>query len=902
MPKKQTSSPKTAVSFTDQVRLALNHVDDVAWLGEHSPLAAPYFLGSFLPVDSASAPVGRGNALVQAIRSAVTALWPEALPINRDELETAVNQERQEQGNKGSRYLFYLLELRYFRQLVRPNANPRADNDLALADHLSISRASYFNHLKAAQQALGDILLTQMQPTFRLEKPLSPPSALINRTPLLETSITTLKNGQSVSLNGAGGSGKTTIGSLIAQDWGETAVFWYTFRPDLNDRLSNLLFCLGYFLHQQGSAGLWRQLLANQGQLDNHELALAEIRGDLENLSVTPLICLDELDLIRPNRDDQTVAHRQVQAFLEGLRQLTPLLLISQQPTLHVDRHLTIPQFTETEARTFLAEQGIETTPRLVEKLYTYTAGNPRLLHLCGALLADGVTVDTIIKSLPQMSVLRALWAQLWQRFSAQERRLLQRLAVFRSPAPVDVYVNGNNPITPRLQDAVVQLDGSGAAALLPAYRDLIYVDPAYLPAELRERCHLEAAAIRSARGEFTAAAYHYYQAREEKKAIQVWFPQRQQEIRRGKAATAQALFQQLSARQLSKKEKQALSLLRGELLQLSGEPQAGLDALKQVRWTQDSELTAQAKRLQGEFLESLGYPQQALARYEDGMAVVSRLLNRLTGLHYQRSITFVAQKQFVQAWQEAQLAQYEASRLQGIVHSEKGDYETAVRYFTEALALAEQNGHDLGIAKTHQELAKTYGRQAKLDQSLRHAQTALDYYEQIGDRVNQEKMRSTLAATYFQAGKFEKSIAAAETAVSFFNEAGMPYWTAVTSATLAEAYYEAGQLDQAERTAQVVLRLEETHTQPYALYTMGLITKARQQYDDAIRYFRASQQIAQENEDRYLEAYAWRSLGEVYTLQKQETAALEAYQIALSYFSAMGLAKETAVTQQFLQ
>ena len=70
--------------------------------------------------------------------------------------------------------------------------------------------------------------------------------------------------------------------------------------------------------------------LPPRGQIENHELALAEIRGDLDAIPMMPLICLDELDVIQANKDEQTVAQRQLQAFLEGLRQLTPLLLISQ--------------------------------------------------------------------------------------------------------------------------------------------------------------------------------------------------------------------------------------------------------------------------------------------------------------------------------------------------------------------------------------------------------------------------------------------------------------------------------------------------------------------------------------------------------------------------------------------
>ncbi|HUM68160.1 MAG TPA: hypothetical protein PLK31_04870, partial [Chloroflexota bacterium] len=94
-----TQSDSTGLFF-EQLRLALNNFHDAQWLGENSPLAAPYFLGSALQgVLEADTAVGRGQVLQQVIHAATDSLWDGPLPQTRDELETAVQNARQEQGN-----------------------------------------------------------------------------------------------------------------------------------------------------------------------------------------------------------------------------------------------------------------------------------------------------------------------------------------------------------------------------------------------------------------------------------------------------------------------------------------------------------------------------------------------------------------------------------------------------------------------------------------------------------------------------------------------------------------------------------------------------------------------------------------------------------------------------------
>ena len=197
----------------DQLRLALNSFDDPTWLGAESPLAAPYFLGDALQaVADGETAVGRGQALQKILKQAANTLWPhERLPRTRDELEEIVAEERREQGNKGSGYIYLLLDVRYFRSYFRSLDYPKAGHEQDIIEYLGVGRSPYFRHLKTAREALADALLTQLHPTYRLERPFLPQTDLLGRDQLIQTVTNKLRAGETVSLTGMGGMGKTAV-------------------------------------------------------------------------------------------------------------------------------------------------------------------------------------------------------------------------------------------------------------------------------------------------------------------------------------------------------------------------------------------------------------------------------------------------------------------------------------------------------------------------------------------------------------------------------------------------------------------------------------------------------------------------------------------------------------------
>ena len=893
---------KSAGLFFDQLRLALNNYQDPQWLGETSPLAAPYFLGAALTdVNDAHTAVGRGHILQQAIQTAVDTLWHGPLPESREALETAVSEARQAEGNSGNRYYFLLLELRYLRRYFRPRANPIASSEQAIRDYLGVGRGPYFNHIKAAREALGEALINLLQPTFRLEQAPQFPDQLIGREPLLAQCVEELQARQTVALTGMGGAGKTALAAAIAAQWPKQPVFWFTFLPTLNDQLSNLLFSLGYFLHQLGASGLWLQLVANHGKVDQLNIALEQARGALHQLNPKPLLCFDELEQLSSDPERMTPAQQEILSFLDNLHGLAPVLLVGQRINILADGHHTLSGLTSEQTERLLAQNEVAHTVKEANRLHGYTGGNARMLWLCAALCRNGRSLSDLLNNMPETAVFQTLFARFWQALTLEERHFLQQIAVFRTPAPTDAFPQATAVMASLTAQHILQPDGHGAISMLPIIHDLIYEDHQRLPADVREQAHLAAANIRAERGEYTAAAYHFFHGSEPAAAVEVWYPYRQQEIKRGQAAVALAIFNQLSPRRLPETTAQALALMKAELYELAGQSEEGLRELTAVHWQNDSELAIAAQMLHGNFLNALGHPHKALEKLEDVVATIARLHVQLVRLRHQRAIVHIQQWQMQDAIQETRLAQYTTEHLQGQIHEQQGNYDEAYLAYQRALVLARSIAHEAGIARTNQDLATLLMRQSRLDEAQKHLQEALDYYEAIGDRLSWQKTRNTLLTILFQAGKFEDAIAVGKELLHFFEQAKIPYFAGTIASTTAESFYEIGDLEQAERYAKKSLSFEEPHPHPYALYTLGLVRRAKKQHAAAEKYLQQSQKIAASNSDTFMEAYALRLLGEVMADQGKKETAVKTLHQALDQFKQLNIQPEIQKTHHLL-
>jgi tetratricopeptide (TPR) repeat protein len=887
MPTKRKPPAPSTMSSTDlpdafqrHIQTVLERFHQTEWLGEHSPLSAPYFLGQRPAVQTSA--TQRGQTLQRVLRQA------------NDSLKT-LGPEAQSNSR--------LIELAYLKA-----APLTADG---VAAELNLSRATYYRRREQAIQYLAAAFVRQINPALRLDRP-PHPDRLIGRDEVRESCRRALQQGRTVGLSGPAGIGKTTVGAALATTepfaprlGAPRRVFWYTFIPGLNDQLGSVLFSLGFFLWQQGAANLWAQLIAEPGRI-NPALLSGLLREDLKTLSeAPPLLCFDEVDLLRTA---EVEAHRQVAAFLGSLRGLPgcACLFIGQRPVIEVDEHYTLEGLNEAAVQQYFSAAGIEVSSADQQTLLIQTDGNPRLLDLIVALQRSGEAIDEVLSRLPASPSIEFLLKRIRQHLNADEQTLLDQLAAFRRPAPADAFPAA--VCTRLVEHRLTQRDAQGGLVLQPALRTVLYEK---LRPEARRSAHFAAAAIRAARADYTAAAYHYVRADEIRWAIWLWQAHRTEEINQGQGPVALALFEQVDDRSLAADDRDALALILAELRKLIGlDPRADL---QQHEWHTPL-FEAQAKRLEGDLAELKGQIDAAIAAYQDGLNTIENLLAEQSLFDKNLGWTYLSQggASLDLAWQKACLARFEAERLQGDIQAHRGEMAAAERHYTQALALAQSFNHREGEAKTHNHLATLLAKEGRLDEAREHRQQAIALFQQLGNQVHLAGAKLNMAFDHNLIGQqravmppadenvrpiFAQVVQAASEARELFERLGQSLGCIIAAQNLAEAYLYLGDLATAEQYAQQVIQSNATHVLPDGLRTLGEIKLA--QGDLAAETFiRQSIEAAEENDDRYLQAYGWRALARVQWTRGKREQGQAALGRAVELFESLGLDQEVTRSQ----
>jgi tetratricopeptide (TPR) repeat protein len=532
---------------------------------------------------------------------------------------------------------------------------------------------------------------------------------------------------------------------------------------------------------------------------------------------------------------------------------------------------------------------GATVDPTTTKAAHTATGGNPRLLGLlrCNTNIAEALT------QLPARPSLAVLVAQALSRLPADHQHILKTLCVFGRPAPLDVF-------EPH-QAMVKQLAAQGWLELrephsvgLPAVVGKLMAKS--LAPQQHEQLHCFAAQTYAARGEVTLAADHYVQAGHYEAALLAWLPQAERELGRGQAALARDVFSRVPAARLSKRFAGPLAQVLAQLHRALGQP-AEIVALAPP--TQDEPLSHFLQQL-GWAHEQLGHLEAALEVYARGQRIVSQWDSSLVALAASRARVALRQRDMVAAKHEAQRAAYEAERVQGNVCDEAGEPAAAQAHFLRALAHAEALNDLNGIAITCNSLGVVCGRRGDGAAAAVWLARAAQGFETLGNRLQAEIVRSNLTALRTSSGEHAEALRVGAQPLAFFQKMCHAKFIASTAASLAESAMGLGDLAAATRYAKLVLAQEEAQFVPYGLYTLGDVQQARGHLNEACKLFQQSHDMAQHNDDPYMQAYAARKLGQVlFALGKKEASHVH-LNMARQLFTALGMAREVEQTGVF--
>lgn len=854
--------------------MALAHFSDSRWLGEHSPLAAPYLLGAArLGSEAGDDSHARGTALQALLREAAAAL------------------PRQD-GPSDARTL---LDLLFFDP-------PRHLNQAGLATRLGISPASLYRYRLGALDQLEARVATRLQPGLRLEMPASTPLAgresemLLGRTHLLA--------GRHVGVTGSSGVGKTALAARLAGEWPQRdRVFWFTLRPGVNDQVESLLYALAEFLRRHDEPALWMQLAAERGRIDP-QLALSLAWSSLDRMSAqaAPLLCFDETDVLAPSMSE-TLPRAALRHFLEGLVRAQgrsfAVLLLGQQLVIEPDAHMHLDGLPEKAAAALLAQTGLTASSTDLRLLLAATGGNPLLLRLHALLHGvDGLPTPFTPDASLQSS-LPVLLSRVLRRLDEIARQVLCELSVFDGPAPADAWRDRQASLDHVLGRELAQIDAHGGVALQPALREAVRLQ---LSPELRARLEWHAATIRLARGEVTAATLHLLRADQPAAAVRLWFSHRQLEIDRGQSGVALARFAALSRDRLKPDEQRMLISLRSELRALSGDAEAAVEDLASVAWRAGDVLTPRALELHGDMLVLLGRDQHAPAKYAAALeATEAQLLRKRVQLRAKLAGVHRVRRDLDAAEREGALARFEADFLQGDLSDERGRYALAIEHYERALAAAVESGNDTAVARANISLGTVEMRLGRNDAAAQRFARAIERYQATGDQMRLHWALTNIGFMHILAGDPAAGIEHASRALAFFEAVGNVEWIATNASNLAEAYVDAGQMDEALSMAQRALSQEDAAVRPYALTVLGRVSLARRAFDEAERILREAVATAQDANDRWAEAPAIRALAVAQKEQGDNGEATAAFGRALEIYAELDLPREIERTRALM-
>ena len=883
---RKQSIPKTGdtvTSFVGILEQALKHFRDPVWLGKNSPLATPYLLGPYLSLGD-DTPKACGLALRQALEDA------------KGDIEHPIYAGRYQT----------IIEEYYFKDL----------SEQQVLDKVHLGRATFFENRKAAVQSLALALIKSLKPALRLETAPQVDRTLFGRQKQITECLQALRESETVLITGIGGIGKTTMASHLAHQWKQGQVFWFTVRPGFNDQLNSFLFALGHFLRQCGQPLLWSTLVARSGIVDAQTVhtrtvdaqeALGIIRDALYQLtskSETPLLCIDDFDLLRPAENG---THGEIVNLTNGLRGSAPLLVIGQQALLETDQFYSLEGLTPAEAADMLKGAAVSLSSENEQQLFEYTQGNPRLLDLFIALYhASGSTesaqLSDVIWQLKKVPPLEYLLSHVLQRLPETERAILMDLSVYRNWAPADVWQHTSigASFEALVRRRLVQLDARGGVAFLTAFREVVYQS---LPQDKRARLHDKVAAVREARGAHTAAAHHLLKAGRPLPSFQLWMDHQAEEINQGQAAAGLQLLRDMLLSPLPRDldMRDRIHLQCASLERLLGDPQRALEDIHSIA-SSTPMLAVEKNSLEGMIENDLGDFSHALSAYQRALTFAGQVAEaRLAHIHKGLGWMHMRQRKMDSAWREAQLALYEAENISGFVLELRCEYAEAEQHYLAALELAKQLNDKNSVAKTCNNLSGFYGRQGSFETAKRYQQEADKGFAETGRTVDFHCAKINWAFIFNLNGEHEQARDALQEGIDYFTRSGvntMSWPDTLFNQALAEAYLGIGDLDEAWSCVQRARQSEEVDVLPDSLRTSGEILLRRGRLDDAESLVTQSIKLCAENEDPYLEGFAWRALAQVHAAQGQQDKTAQAIAKAISLFEQIRLPFEVKRTE----
>jgi tetratricopeptide (TPR) repeat protein len=285
--------------------------------------------------------------------------------------------------------------------------------------------------------------------------------------------------------------------------------------------------------------------------------------------------------------------------------------------------------------------------------------------------------------------------------------------------------------------------DNGASLWLSPVLRAYVYARESRADRPPRHRW---VASYYERQGDVLRAARHWQHAEQDARAVRILLPAVDALMHDLQGKELINLLAQMEASRLENGQWYAVQLLLSDLYQRSGQSEAALTACRRaLQASADHTEQARVYRRMGKLYESrnqmhaLRYYQQALDRFAPSDPELAELLKDRGWLYYFRSEWAKAEGDLKRA---LAIAPADAKNLRSDIYDvlaslyrQTGDYDNALDYAGQVLALREEAGDLLRVAKSHTNLGMLYATMGEHRQAIAAHKEALLTYQAIGNQ-----------------------------------------------------------------------------------------------------------------------------------------------------------------------
>ncbi|MFN6249463.1 tetratricopeptide repeat protein [Microcystis sp.] len=289
-------------------------------------------------------------------------------------------------------------------------------------------------------------------------------------------------------------------------------------------------------------------------------------------------------------------------------------------------------------------------------------------------------------------------------------------------------------------------------------------------------------------------------------------------------------------------------------------------------------------------------YHRYQLTEYDNAFDILRAIDDFLTRRgYYQTLADYYLELVTVYQQQEEQTNWNYAASLTslGNAYDSLGEYQKAIEFHQQSLAIDREIGDRGGEAKSYNNLGNVYYSLGEYQKASEFHQQSLAILREIGDRGGEAASYNNLGTVYNSLGEYQKAIEFHQQSLAITREIGDRGGEAYSYNNLGAVYNSLGEYQKAiefyQQSLAITREIRDRGGEAKSYGNLGNVYQSLGEYQKAIEFHQQSLAITRKIGDRESEAYSYGNLGNVYYSLGEYQKAIEFYQQSLAITREIG-------------